>query len=134
MNTSYVSIVSNELNLKESQIQAVAALLEQGATIPFIARYRKEATQSLDEVAIISIRDRLSQLEVLNNRKESILRSLEEHGHLTEPLKDSVLAAQTLSDVEDIYLPYRPKRRTRATLAKEKGLDPLAMMIFSFKE
>ena len=131
MNTSHVSIISSELALKESQIQAVAALLEQGATIPFIARYRKETTQSLDEVAIISIRDRLVQLEELHNRKESILKSLEEHGHLTEVLKDSVLAAKTLSEVEDIYLPYRPKRRTRATIAKEKGLEPLAMMIFS---
>ncbi|MDF1591337.1 MAG: Tex family protein [Desulfobacterales bacterium] len=131
MNASYVSLVSNELNLKESQIQAVAALLEQGATIPFIARYRKEATRSLDEVAIIAIRDRLVQLEELNNRKDAILKSLGEHGHLTDVLNDSVLAAQTLSEVEDIYLPYRPKRRTRATIAKEKGLEPLAMMIFS---
>ena len=130
MNTNYGVIVSHQLKLKESQIHAVAALLEQGATIPFIARYRKEATQSLDEVAIVSIRDRLNQLKELDNRKESILKSLEEHGHLTESLKDSVLTAQTISEVEDIYLPFRPKRRTRATLAREKGLEPLAMMIF----
>jgi len=130
MNTSHVSVISNELNLKESQIQAVVDLLEQDATIPFIARYRKEATQSLDEVAIISIRDRLIQLKELKGRKESILKSLEDNGHLTETLKNSVLSAQTLSEVEDIYLPYRPKRRTRATIAREKGLDLLATMIF----
>lgn len=129
MNTSHLSIVANELNFKESQIEATASLLEQGATIPFIARYRKEATQSLDEVAIIAIRDRLAQLESLDQRKDSVLKSLEEHGHLTEALKESVLAAQTLSEVEDIYLPFRPKRRTRATIAKEKGLEPLAAAI-----
>lgn len=133
MSTTHTSIISHELDLKESQVQAVASLLELGATIPFIARYRKEATQSLDEVAITTIRDRLHQLEELKNRKGVILKSLEQHGHLTDELKADVLEARTLSALEDIYLPYRPKRRTRATIAREKGLEPLALSIFDQK-
>ncbi|MGD9233372.1 MAG: Tex family protein, partial [Desulfobacterales bacterium] len=97
---------------------------------PFIARYRKEATGSLDEVAITSIRDRLNQLKELDNRRETILKSLEKHGHLTDELKEAVFAAETMAILEDIYLPYRPKRRTKATIAMEKGLEPLAKSIF----
>lgn len=130
MNDTHRSIITSEMGLKSSQIAAVANLLAEGATVPFIARYRKEATDSLDEVAVSSIRDRLTQLEEMDHRRETILNSLEQNGHLTDELKDNVLAAETLAELEDIYLPYRPKRRTRAAIAKEKGLEPLAETIF----
>lgn len=130
MNISHIEKISSELQLKDFQVKAVALLLEEGATVPFIARYRKEATGSLDEVAITTIRDRLKQLEELDARKETVLKSLEQHGHLTDELKEKVFAAETLAVLEDIYLPYKPKRRTRATIAKEKGLEPLAQLIF----
>ena len=125
--------IAKELKIKELQVQAVTVLLEEGATIPFIARYRKEATGSLDEVEITSIRDRLSQLKELDNRREAILKSLEKHGHLTDELKEAVFAAETMAILEDVYLPYRPKRRTKATIAVEKGLEPLAEMLFEQK-
>jgi uncharacterized protein len=130
MNNKQITTISKELGVKEIQITAVATLLEQGATIPFIARYRKEATGSLDEIAITSIRDRLKYIEELDGRKESILKSLEKNGHLTDELKERVEATQTLSVLEDIYLPFRPKRRTKATVARDKGLEPLAMELF----
>ncbi|MBF0100768.1 MAG: RNA-binding transcriptional accessory protein [Desulfobacterales bacterium] len=123
-------IVSNELNLGLQQVTAVALLLDQGATIPFIARYRKELTGSLDEVAITAIRDRLKQLKDMDERRQAILKSLEQHGHLTDELNMKILQAQTLAELEDIYLPFRPKRKTRASIAKEKGLEPLALEIF----
>ena len=130
MATSHIEKISSELDLRNSQVDAVAVLLEEGATVPFIARYRKEATGSLDEVMVTAIRDRLQQLKELDQRRESILKSLEKQGHLTDELKESVMAAATLAILEDIYLPYRPKRRTRASIAREKGLDPLAELIF----
>jgi len=130
MTESHVKMISAELNLKDSQVQAVQGLLEEGSTVPFIARYRKEVTGSLDEVIITSIRDRLQQLAELGLRKEAILKSLADHGHLTEALKADVLTAQTLTVLEDLYLPYRPKRRTRAMIAREKGLEPLALILF----
>jgi uncharacterized protein len=123
--------ISGDLGLKANQVKATAALLDEGATIPFIARYRKEATGSLDEVAVANIRDTLERLRDLDKRRESILKSLEESGKLTDELKEKILAAETLTVLEDIYLPYRPKRRTRAAIAKEKGLEPLAERIFS---
>ncbi len=122
--------ISDELGLKLQQVDAVARLLDDGATVPFIARYRKEATGSLDEVAIIKIRDRLEQLKELDKRRESILESLRERELLTEELEEKIVKAQTMSELEDIYLPYKPKRRTRATMAKEKGLEPLADLIW----
>lgn len=134
MTASHIEKISTELLLKNTQVGAVETLLEDGATVPFIARYRKEATGSLDEVFIRTIRDRLQQLKELDQRKESILKSLEENGHLTDELKENVQAAQTLAILEDIYLPYRPKRRTRATIAREKGLEPLACLIFEQSE
>ena len=133
MNASHAKTISNELNLKESQVIAVQSLLEDGATVPFIARYRKEATDSLDEVMITSVRDRLQQLAELDTRKDAILKSLEDHGHLTEELKQQVIEAPTLALLEDLYLPYRPKRRTRAMIAREKGLEPLAMILMEQK-
>ncbi len=130
MNEDHVAKIADELSVKPGQVAAVARLLSEDATVPFIARYRKEATGSLDEVAVTEIRDRLSKLAALSERRESILKSLEKNGHLTDELKGSVMAAETLSALEDIYLPYRPKRRTRATIAREKGLEPLAELIF----
>ena len=129
MKESHISEVSFELSLKESQVKATAELLDQGATVPFISRYRKEATGSLDEVAVVAIRDRLAHLRDLDRRRESILKSLEERDLLTEDLKDRIEAAVTPASLEDIYLPYKPKRMTRASVAREKGLEPLAMKI-----
>ena len=119
------------MSLRPRQVSATAELLEGGATIPFIARYRKEVTGSLDEVAVTSIRDRLNQLKELDDRRVSIIKSLEERELLTDELKEKIMQAETMAVLEDIYLPYRPKRRTRATIAREKGLEPLAEMIFA---
>jgi len=131
MNEKHIAKIAGELSIRVGQVSATAELLAQDATVPFIARYRKEATGSLDEVAITAIRDRLAQLEDLDKRRESILKSLEERELLTEELKAKILDAETMSVLEDLYLPFRPKRRTRATIAREKGLEPLATMIFS---
>ena len=122
-------LISLELQLTQGQVQATVGLLDDGATVPFIARYRKEATASLDEVAITSIRDRLSQLRELWDRREAILASLEERSLLTDELRQAVLSAETMAALEDVYLPHRPKRRTRATIAREKGLEPLALLL-----
>lgn len=130
MTISHIEKISCELELKNNQVKAVAVLLKDGATIPFIARYRKEATGSLDEVSVTAIRDRLQQLKDLDQRRVSVLKSLEEKGHLNDDLKESVMAAETMAILEDIYLPYRPKRRTRASIARERGLGPLAKKIF----
>ena len=121
--------VATELNLSTQQISAVDKLLSEGATVPFIARYRKEVTGSLDEVQIAAIRDRLEQLEELRKRKEFVLKSIEEQGKLTPELRKKIEGAVLLSEVEDLYLPYKPKRKTRATIAREKGLEPLAMRL-----
>jgi uncharacterized protein len=129
LNPGHLTRIAAELTLKLHQVAATAQLLAGGATVPFIARYRKEATGSLDEVAITAIRTRMSQLEELDARRESILNSLQERGLLTDELKAQVQQAETMTLLEDIYLPYRPKRRTRATVAREKGLEPLARLI-----
>ena len=131
MNAQHISTISTELGILPHQIEAVANLMSEGATVPFIARYRKEATGSLDEVQITAVRDRLNQLAELESRKETVLASMEKHGHLNDELKEKVLAAETMAEVEDIYLPYRPKRRTKATIAREKGLEPLAQEIMA---
>ena len=130
MTEIHVAQIARELQLTEKQVRATFLLLGEGATVPFIARYRKEATGGLDEVNVISIRDRLEQLEILDKRREAILKSLEEQGKLTDELKEKVLSAGTLAVLEDIYLPYRPKRRTRGMAAKERGLEPLAAKLF----
>ncbi|MHC4884969.1 MAG: Tex family protein [Planctomycetota bacterium] len=129
--SSYHAIIAVELSIRENQVAAVAALLEEGSTVPFIARYRKEATGSLDEVAIAAIRDRLEQLAELDKRRDAILKSLTERELLTDKLAAAIAAADSLSLLEDIYLPYRPKRRTRATIAREKGLEPLAIQLLA---
>jgi uncharacterized protein len=131
MNEAQIRQISMELHLTVKQVDATALLLEEGATIPFIARYRKEVTNSLDEVAIAAIRDRLEQLEELSSRRESILRSLEERGLLTDELKEKLDKAEAMAILEDLYLPFRPKRRTRAAVAREKGLEPLAQRLFA---
>ena len=128
--SAHTTRVARELGLGERQVQATSSLLDGGATVPFIARYRKEATGALDEVAIAAIRDRLEQIRELAQRRSAILASLEERGLLSDELRTQVLAAQTLSALEDAYLPYRPKRRTRATIAREKGLEPLARVLW----
>lgn len=121
--------VASELNLTPQQIAAVEKLLSEGATVPFIARYRKEVTGSLDEVQIAAIRDRLDQLEELRKRKEFVMKSIEEQGKLTPELRKKIEGALLLSEVEDLYLPYKPRRKTRATIAREKGLEPLAFRL-----
>jgi protein Tex len=129
----YAAIIARELRLSQKNVAAALALLEEGCTIPFIARYRKEATGALDEVEIIAVRDRLSQLVELDRRRESICKSLEERNLVTPELLARLKAAPTLAELEDIYLPYKPKRKTRASIAREKGLEPLAAEIFAFK-
>jgi uncharacterized protein len=129
--TDWTHRIAQELSLGQTQVLAVQKLLSDGATIPFIARYRKEVTGSLDEVQIAQIRDRLEQLEELGQRKAFVLKTIEEQGKLTPALKQQIGQAQTLSEVEDLYLPYKPKRKTRATIAREKGLEPLALRILS---
>ena len=130
MNSKYVQKIANEMALRPKQVEAVLGLLSEGATIPFIARYRKEATNSLDEVAISDIRDRSAQLEELDRRRDVILKSLRDQEKLTDDLADKIQGAETLAVLEDIYLPFKPKRRTRASIARERGLEPLAHTLF----
>ncbi len=130
LENKHVNKIADELNIAVRQVQATARLLKDGGTVPFIARYRKEVTDSLNEVTITAIRDKMAQMETLDNRRESILKSLMERELLTDDLKEKIVSAETMTTLEDIYLPYRPKRRTRATAAKEKGLEPLAKLIF----
>jgi uncharacterized protein len=122
--------IADELKLTTKQVEVVVNLLTEGATIPFIARYRKELTGSLDEVALAAIRDRHEQLVELDARRDTILKSIEKQGFLTPELASLVKNAETMAELEDIYLPYKPKRKTRASMAKEKGLEPLATLIF----
>ena len=129
MSQKHIERVAAELGLKQSQVDAVAELVGGGATVPFIARYRKEATGSLDEVAVAAVRDRLEALAELDKRREAVLSSLTERGLLTAELQTAIDSAPSLAELEDIYLPYRPKRRTRAMIAIEKGLEPLALKI-----
>ena len=121
--------VTEELGVKRWQVDAAVNLIDEGATIPFIARYRKEVTGSLNDEQLRKLYERLIYLRNLEEKKEQVLSSIEEQGKLTEELKQQILAAETLVSVEDLYRPYRPKRRTRATIAKEKGLEPLAAVI-----
>ena len=123
-------IIAAELKVAEKQVTATINLLDEGATVPFISRYRKEATGSLDEVEVAAIRDRVLQLRDLDKRREAILKSMTELGKLTPELEKKINAAETISLLEDIYLPFKPKRKTRASVAKEKGLEPLALQIF----
>ena len=122
--------IALQLGIAEKQVSATVGLLDEGATIPFISRYRKEMTGSLDEVQVANVRDEIERLRALEKRREAIMESIEGQGKLTPELIQQINAAETLSTLEDIYLPYKPKRRTRATIAREKGLEPLAELIF----
>lgn len=127
----YIQVIAKETGLLARQVEKTIELLDEGATIPFISRYRKEMTGSLDEVQIGQIRDRLSQLQELEKRRDTILSSIREQEKLTPGLEKQILQATTMAELEDLYLPYRPKRKTRATMAIAKGLEPLAKMLIN---
>ena len=124
-----IATIAQELEIRNNQVEAAVKLIDEGNTIPFIARYRKEATGALNDEVLRNLFDRLTYLRNLEDKKQTVLASIEEQGKLTEELKAQILAAQTQVAVDDLYRPYRPKRRTRATIAKEKGLEPLATVI-----
>ena len=121
--------LAKELEVQEWQVDAAVKLIDEGNTIPFISRYRKEATGSLNDEVLRKLFERLTYLRNLEEKKQQVLSVIEEQGKLTPELKKQILAAETLVVVDDLYRPYRPKRRTRATIAKEKGLEPLANLI-----
>ena len=123
--------IAAELGIAIKQVTTTVELLDEGATVPFLARYRKEKTGGLDEVVITSIRDRVAQLRELDKRRATIWTSIEEQGKLTDTLREQVQAATSMTELEDVYLPYRPKRRTRAMIAKERGLEPLAQSLWA---
>ena len=124
-----IEFIARKMGLHEWQVENTIRLLDDGATIPFISRYRKEMTGSLDEVKLLHIKDEFERLKELDKRREAIIKSIEEQEKMTPELRARLDAALVMSELEDIYLPYRPKRRTRATIAKEKGLEPLAELI-----
>ena len=127
---THLEAIARETGISLSSVTTTAKLLAEGGTVPFLSRYRKEQTGSLDEVQITTIRDRMLQLAELDSRRSTVLKSLEERSLLTPELKKKLEAALTLATVEDIFAPYRPKRQTRATKAVERGLTPLADFIF----
>lgn len=129
MTSSLIAIIAQELGLQPYQVAGAVELLDAGNTIPFIARYRKEATGGLDEVQLRLVETRLGYLRALSERKQAVLASIEEQDKLTDELRASIQAATTLQQVEDLYLPYKPRRRTRATMARERGLEPLAELM-----
>lgn len=126
-----IHTIANELQIKQGQVEQTIGLLDEGNTVPFIARYRKEMTGQLDETQIRDIEERLRYLRNLSVRKEEVLRLIEEQGKLTDELRAAINQSAKLQEVEDLYRPYRQKRRTRATVAKEKGLEPLANYLMS---
>lgn len=121
--------IAEELGIRKEQASAAVKLIDEGCTIPFIARYRKEATGALSDEILRNLYDRLVYLRNLEDKKQTVLASIEDQGKLTEELRAQILAAETQVAVDDLYRPYRPKRRTRATIAREKGLEPLANLI-----
>lgn len=125
--------IADLLNIDSKNVTATVRLLDEGGTVPFLSRYRKEMTGGLDEVQIGQIRDEIERLRQLEQRRDSIIKSIEGQGKLSDELKEKILAAETLSSLEDLYLPYKPKRRTKATIAREKGLEPLALMLLEQK-
>ena len=126
--------IARELNIKESQVEATVKLIDEGNTIPFIARYRKEVTGGLSDEILRQLGERLNYLRNLETRKEEVKKSIEEQGKLTDEIVVALENAKILAEVEDIYRPYKQKKRTRATIAKEKGLEELANIIFEQKE
>lgn len=123
--------ISRELSLEYQYVRNTLSLLSEGATIPFIARYRKEKTGSMDEEIIAQLHKRMQQLEALDKRRESIIGSLSEMDKLSPELEEAIYAATDMASLEDLYLPYKPKRRTRASIAREKGLEPLAKWLLA---
>lgn len=132
-NPKHIEIIAASLTISYKNVESTALLLEEGATIPFISRYRKEATGSLDEVQVGSIKDQLDKLKEVEKRREFVLKSIEEQGKLTDALRTRILATYNLTELEDLYLPYKQKKRTRASVAREKGLEPLALSILEQK-
>src|SRR5690554_5536116 len=122
--------IADELGVREQQVNATVALLDEGSTVPFIARYRKEVTGSLDDSQLRTLEERLRYLRELEERRETILKSIEEQGKLTDELRAAVDEADTKNRLEDLYLPYKPKRRTKAQIAREAGLEPLADSLY----
>ena len=118
--------IATEIEVQPQQVEAAIALLDEGATVPFIARYRKEVTGGLDDAQLRLLNERLSYLRELEDRRGAVIKAIDEQGKLSEPLKRDLLAADTKTRLEDLYLPYRKKRRTRAQIAREAGLEPLA--------
>lgn len=129
MVSNYIDILSKEMNVAAWQVQKTITLLDEGATVPFISRYRKEMTGTLDEVQVAQVRDRVAQIRELDKRRDAIVASIEEQGKMTTDLQKQIDQAVVMSELEDIYLPYRPKRKTRATMAIDKGLEPLAKIL-----
>src|SRR6056297_214042 len=123
--------LAKELNVKKSQVATTVKLIDEGNTIPFIARYRKEMTGGSDDVTLRNLDERLIYLRNLKERKEDVIKIIDEQGKLTEELKEKILKAEIIQQVEDLYRPYKQKRSTRATKAKEKGLEPLSKIIIS---
>ena len=132
MNENIINDISNELNIKTEQAKTVLKLLEEGNTIPFIARYRKEATGALDEEQIRKINEVYEYQVSLLKRKEDVIRLIDEKGLLTDEIKNNIMNAKKLVEVEDIYAPYKEKKKTKATEAIKNGLEPLAKIIMSF--
>ena len=133
MNSKNISRISSELSIPEKNVKSVVALLDEGATIPFISRYRKEATGSLDEVAVSAVSDLFEKLKELDKRRETVLKSIDEQGKLDDGLRKKIEAAEIMRQLEDLYLPYKPKRKTKGQAAIQKGLEPLAYKIFAQK-
>ena len=123
---NHVSLLAGEFHLVPARVEATIALIDEGNTIPFIARYRKEATGSMDDQTLRALDERLSYLRKLDEQKETVRAAIDSQGKLTDALSDALEKAKTLAEVEDIYRPYRPKRKTRASIAKARGLEPLA--------
>lgn len=134
MNTTQIGIITNAIGVRANQVQNTIKLLEEGGTVPFIARYRKEATGSLDEVQILDIKDLWNKLKEADKRREAIIKAIEEQGKMTPELLNKLNNAYQLQELEDLYLPYKQKRKTRASIAIEKGLEPLAKLIFEQKD
>ena len=124
-----IQLIARRLNLREKQVEQTIALLDEGATIPFISRYRKEATGGMDEVAVAAVAEQHRQLDELQHRKAFVIETIEAQGALTDELRKRIDESWDSTEVEDIYLPFKPKRRTRAQMAREKGLEPLAQRL-----
>ena len=134
MERNYQEVIAKGLNIVPWQVANTLKLLGEGATIPFISRYRKEATGSLDETVLLEIQKTHRQLLDLDKRREAILKSIDEQGKLTEELKRQIEGISSMNELEDIYLPYKPKRKTRASVARDKGLEPLAKILMKQQE